>query len=244
MTMASSPSSTIPPRTPITKKPVPNTPQQSPLRLKTDNLSISSSGGGYGSVGVESSLQQISPDLSPVSLLSAGSVASWRREDIIGTNEEEEVDLKEEEESFQAQVDRELRAREKKRMEAESGVVLDRPRQSQMETMLEKERQQGQKPDRGQNIIAKEREKEQDDERPKQSEFQSIKRNLAMEMDEGGEIMEDLTDSDLYGVESSNDMGARIERSNDSKGKGKEKTRPPSVGELLPKEIIQMLASL
>ncbi|RPB22918.1 hypothetical protein L211DRAFT_311834 [Terfezia boudieri ATCC MYA-4762] len=245
MAMASSPSSTIPSRTQITKKPVPNTPQQSPLRLKTDNLSISSSSGGYGSAGgvrVGGSLQQMSPDLSPVSLLSAGSVASWRREDISRTNEEEKVDLREEEESFQAQVERELRVREKqRRMESGRGpVMVDRPWQPHMEKALEKERQNGRTPDWGQSIIRDDPGKERDDEWGRESEFKDVKRNTTMEMNEGRVIMED-SEADLNRVGRSNDMGTRIEQSKVSKGKGKEKTRPPSVGELLPKEIIQMI---
>ena len=192
-----------------------------------------------------SSLQQLSPELSPVSLLSAGSVASWRGGDIGGTTEEVGVDRKEEEESFRAQVERELRVREKqRRMEAGRGqVMVDRPWQSHMETTLEKERQNGQNPDWGQSIIRDDRRKEQDDVWGRKSEPKDTKRTATMEMDEGLIMGEDSA-ADFYVAGKSNQMGARIEQSKDSKGKGKEKTRPPSTGELLPKEIIQMWASL
>lgn len=239
--MASSPSSTIPPRTPITKKPVPNTPQQSPLRLKTDNLSISSSGGGYGSaggVGVESSLPQMSPDMSPVSPLSAGSVASWRREDIGKTKEEEGVDLDEdEEEPFQAQVEEEVGVREEQR----GVVVVDRLRQSRKKIALEKQGQNEQKSDQSHGIIGDDQEKEREDDKwSRQGESEDTKRNTTMEMDVGGVIIEEDLDAGLYGIGRSNDMGTRIERSKNSKRKGKQKARAPSVGELLPREIIQM----
>ena len=239
MTMASSPSSTVPPRTPIAKKPVPNTPQQSPMRLKTDNLSLSSSSRSSGSAGdrkVGDSLQQMSPEVSPVS---SGSAASWRSGDISGTKEEENgVGLEGEEESFQAQVERELREREaqRRRMEAERGeVVVDRPWQSHVKTALEKQPQNEERPDQGQIMNEESRwEGREDDVQGRQSESGGAKRNATIGMDESD------SDADLCGVGRSNGMGARIGCFKDSKGKGKEKARPPSVAELLPSEIIQM----
>lgn len=264
MTMASSPSSTMPPRTPISKKPVPNTPQQSPLRLKTDNLSNASSGGGYGSAvgrGVGNSYQQKSPELSPVSPLSAGSVASWRREDYIAENTKEEVkeeegeedevedeveddeveEETEEEESFQAQIERELRQREYQRMN-EFEEENNRQQQEEIERQRGKERQVEEQSERKESIIGGDRYDDRQDDRQdgldRRKELEELHSRANREMDEQSAILEEDSDAEL--IRGSIDARSRnMELIDKGKGKGKKMEKPPSVGELLPREIIQ-----